>query len=72
MPFLIDQFIKTSANSSFLFDFEGSNDENLARFYKSFGAHKSELSKFKNKSVTFIVKVYEVIFNLEVWIFGMK
>jgi len=38
MPFLIDEFIKTSANSSFLFDFEGSNDENLARFYKSFGA----------------------------------
>ena len=38
MPFLIDEFIKTSANSSFIFDFEGSNDDNLARFYKSFGA----------------------------------
>ena len=38
MPFLIDEFIKESANSSLVFDFEGSNDENLARFYKSFGA----------------------------------
>jgi len=38
MPFLIDEFIKESANSSLVFDFEGSNDENLARFYKSFGS----------------------------------
>lgn len=38
MPFLIDEFIKESANSSLIFDFEGSNDANLARFYKSFGA----------------------------------
>lgn len=38
MPFLINEFIKESANSSLVFDFEGSNDENLARFYKSFGA----------------------------------
>ena len=38
MPFLIDEFIKEAANSSLIFDFEGSNDENLARFYKSFGA----------------------------------
>jgi len=38
MPFLIDEFIKEIANSSLIFDFEGSNDENLARFYKSFGA----------------------------------
>jgi hypothetical protein len=38
MPFLIDTFVKESANSSLIFDFEGSNDENLARFYKSFGA----------------------------------
>ena len=38
IPFLIDEFIKESANSCLIFDFEGSNDENLARFYKSFGA----------------------------------
>ena len=47
MPFLIDQFIKTSANSSFLFDFEGSNDENLARFYKSFGAVNQSYQNLK-------------------------
>lgn len=38
MPFLIDEFIQEAANSSLIFDFEGSNNENLARFYKSFGA----------------------------------
>ena len=38
MPFLIDAFIKESAKSGLVFDFEGSNDANLARFYKSFGA----------------------------------
>lgn len=38
MPFLIDAFVKEAANSSLVFDFEGSNDVNLARFYKSFGA----------------------------------
>ena len=47
MPFLIDEFIKTSANSSFVFDFEGSNDENLARFYKSFGAVNQSYQNLK-------------------------
>lgn len=47
MPFLIDEFIKTSANSSFLFDFEGSNDKNLAHFYKSFGAVNQSYQNLK-------------------------
>ena len=38
MPFLIDAFVKESAISSLAFDFECSKDENLDRFYKSFGA----------------------------------
>lgn len=47
LPFLIDEFIKTYANSSFLFDFEGSNDENLARFYKSFGSENQSYQNLK-------------------------
>ena len=38
MPFLIDAFIKEHTETKYIFDFEGSNDENLARFYKSFGS----------------------------------
>ncbi|MCX6233509.1 MAG: hypothetical protein NT175_02130 [Bacteroidetes bacterium] len=42
MPFLIDTFIKEHAQSREIFDFEGSNDINLARFYKSFGAVENQ------------------------------
>ena len=38
MPFLIDSFIRQHAGSHLTFDFDGSNDPNLARFYKSFGS----------------------------------
>ncbi|MCX6280824.1 MAG: GNAT family N-acetyltransferase [Bacteroidetes bacterium] len=35
---LIDQFIREHASSPITLDFEGGNDPNLGRFYKSFGA----------------------------------
>lgn len=38
MPYLIDSFIKEHSESKMTFDLEGSNDTNLARFYKSFGS----------------------------------
>lgn len=38
MPLIIDHFIQRNARSHLTLDFEGSNDPNLARFYKSFGA----------------------------------
>lgn len=38
MPFLIDTYIRDNANRHLTFDFDGSNDPNLARFYKSFGS----------------------------------
>jgi len=38
MPLLIDSFIKNNSGKHLTFDFDGSNDENLARFYKSFGS----------------------------------
>ncbi len=40
MPWLIDTFIRQNAGKSLTLDFEGSNDEGLARFYSSFGAGK--------------------------------
>ncbi|MEI6888799.1 MAG: hypothetical protein ACOYM0_02330 [Bacteroidales bacterium] len=38
MFFLIDQFIRENAEKPIILDFEGGNDPNLGRFYKSFGA----------------------------------
>lgn len=38
MPYLIDSFIEAHSQSKTILDFEGSNDKNLARFYKSFGS----------------------------------
>lgn len=43
MFFLIDSFIETHAENKMILDFEGSMDQNLARFYKSFG---SQLVKY--------------------------
>lgn len=37
MTYLLDQVIKEYANQPVVFDFEGSDDENLARFYLGFG-----------------------------------
>ncbi len=38
MPKIIDNLIKNFSNNQLILDFEGSNDYNLARFYKSFGS----------------------------------
>jgi hypothetical protein len=62
MSFLIDSFIKDNSQRNLTLDFEGSNDLNLARFYKSFGAKeciyfqykKNELPWVSAKIVTFI------------------
>ncbi len=40
MPFLINSFIKENINKNLIFDFEGSNNPTLARFFKSFGANE--------------------------------
>ena len=40
MTYLLDQVIQKCANQSITFDFEGSDDENLARFYLGFGGHE--------------------------------
>ena len=40
MTYLLDQVIQKCANQPLTFDFEGSDDENLARFYLGFGGHE--------------------------------
>ena len=40
MTFLIDQVIRQYADKPLVFDFEGSDDDNLARFYQGFGSRQ--------------------------------
>ncbi len=40
MPFLIDAYIRDHVHKHLTFDFDGSNEPNLARFYKSFGSQE--------------------------------
>lgn len=40
MVFLLDQVIREFAGQPLILDFEGSDDENLARFYHGFGSHR--------------------------------
>jgi hypothetical protein len=62
MTFLIDSFIRENEQRNLTLDFEGSNDINLARFYKGFGSTECTYFHFKknklpyvlSKSVTFI------------------
>ena len=38
MFLMVDSIIRENAGKSMIFDFEGSSDQNVARFYKGFGA----------------------------------
>lgn len=51
MPWLIDAFIRQNAGQPLILDFEGSNDEGLARFYSSFGARKVIYYKYVRNSL---------------------
>ncbi len=57
MPFLIDHFIKENSQRNLTFDFEGSNDKNLARFYKSFGSKECEYLHLKINRLPFPLKL---------------
>ncbi len=51
MTFLLDTVIKEFSETALVLDFEGSNDENLARFYRGFGAqevsyYRLEINRF--------------------------
>lgn len=46
MAFLIDNYIQVNADQKIVLDFEGSNDEGLARFYSSFGASEETYFRY--------------------------
>lgn len=55
MPFLIDYYLKNMPINE-LFDFEGSDNQNLALFYKGFGAIESNYLHLKINNLPFWLK----------------
>lgn len=62
MAFLLDKVIKANSNQHLTFDFEGSNDPGLAKFYKSFG---SKEIIYYNLIVNRLNLVYKI--GLKLW-----
>ncbi len=48
--FLFDEIIKKYSNSKFILDFEGSQTEGVARFYKGYGGKVIHYGQFKNNA----------------------
>jgi len=56
MPMMIDSIIKEQSQQHLIFDFEGSNDPNLARFYHSFGSTGCTYPHLRMNRLTFIIR----------------
>lgn len=64
MSFLIDNVIRNNSQDTRILDFEGSNDANLARFYKGFGAKKANYSQLKINRLNPLMKlVYKIYYQ---------
>ena len=66
MFLMIDSFIKEHAGQTLTLDFEGSNDPNVARFYKSFGATECHYYKVTLNRLPWIAKM-AVYFKKRFW-----
>ena len=64
---IIDNFIRLNAEKPFILDFEGSNDENISRFYKGFGSKKYLYFQLNSNNLPYLVnhflKVYKKLKN---------
>ena len=56
MFFLIDEFIRLHSEQNIIFDFEGSNNKDLARFYKSFGSKESVYLQVRKNALPPLLK----------------
>ncbi len=52
MTFLLNTFIEEHAGSNLIFDFDGSSDTNIARFYNGFGSKKVEFLKIRKNTLS--------------------
>jgi len=57
MSLLIDTVIRTNSETSKILDFEGSNNQNLARFYKGFGAKKTTYTRLRINRLNIFLRI---------------
>lgn len=62
MTFLIDTVIRNNSPGGRILDFEGSNNENLARFYKGFGAKRTTYTRLKINRLNYVVKIMLTVY----------
>ncbi|MCD6091453.1 MAG: GNAT family N-acetyltransferase [Bacteroidales bacterium] len=75
LPYLLDAFIESHSGQELVFDFEGSDDKNLARFYLGFGAKAIRYSQINWIRTSFIFKsliisylnIRNAIFKAKYW-----
>jgi len=58
MTFLIDNVIREYAPGKLVLDFEGSNDKNLARFYRGFGAKEVEYLRLRKNKLNLLLNMF--------------
>ena len=63
MTFLLDCYFKENAGQDFIFDFEGSMDLDVAKFYKGFGSVETHFIRLKKDSSPFPLKLAKKIIN---------
>jgi hypothetical protein len=56
MFFLIDKFIEANAQRNLVLDFEGSNDPDLARFYKGFGSKECVYLQVRKNNLPTLIR----------------
>ena len=64
MPWLIDAFIRKNAGKPLTLDFEGSNNDGLARFYSSFGAKKVIYQRYERNLLPLPLRIALKIWRL--------
>ena len=57
--FLLNSIITQYANSGFVFDFEGSQNEGLIRFYRGFGAKDENYTFYKHNNLPDVLKIFK-------------
>lgn len=57
MHFLIDKMIRKYCETECIFDFEGSNNADLARFYRSFGSVENVYLHLKKNSLPYLLRL---------------
>lgn len=59
MTYLMDCLIFQFAGHQMLFDFEGSEIEGIARFFKSFGSEKRNYYKYKRNNLPWLLRLFK-------------